>query len=301
MNEIQKAVTWAINIANNDSHGYDQNNRWGPDYDCSSLIISAWEQAGVPVKAKGATYTGNMKSIFLSCGFEDVTAQLNLYTGNGMKYGDVILNTQYHVVMYIGNGQIVSARINEHGNISGGKSGDQTKREIMIQDYYLYKYGWDCVLRYNKENTLSSLSSNSQSSVSNAANLISKGQLYTNEFVKTKIKITGKRDSITKESAIKVLQTALNKDYNAHLKIDGIWGIKTSLALGEHYVKQGESQYMVTAAEILLLLYDYDPNGVEIPGIFSYGLLSAIKTFQKSHNITVSGICDRKTFIKLIH
>ena len=57
MTKTEKAVTWAIEIANDPAHGYDQDNRWGPDYDCSSLVISAWQQAGVPVKTKGATYT----------------------------------------------------------------------------------------------------------------------------------------------------------------------------------------------------------------------------------------------------
>ena len=46
MTKTEKAVTWAIEIANDPAHGYDQDNRWGPDYDCSSLVISAWQQAG---------------------------------------------------------------------------------------------------------------------------------------------------------------------------------------------------------------------------------------------------------------
>lgn len=145
---IEKAVTWALQIAQDPAHGYDQTHRWGPDYDCSSLMISAWQQAGVPVKEAGATYTGNMRSAFLRCGFEDVTAEINLKTGAGLQRGDILLNTQHHTAMSIGSGQIVHASINEKGKATGGKSGDQTGREICVRSYYKYSKGWDKVLRY---------------------------------------------------------------------------------------------------------------------------------------------------------
>lgn len=139
--KIESAISWAIAIANDDSHGYDQTNRWGADYDCSSFIISAWEQAGVPVKTNGATYTGNMKSVFLETGFElaDLTS---------LERGDVLLKENKHTVMYIGDGQIVHASINEKGTTTGGVTGDQTGKEICVRSYYNYKGGWDCVLRY---------------------------------------------------------------------------------------------------------------------------------------------------------
>lgn len=122
---IEKAVTWALQIAQDPVHGYDQTCRWGPDYDCSSLMISAWQQAGVPVKTAGATYTGNMLPAFLKCGFEDVTAEINLTTGAGLQRGDVLLNARHHTAMCIGSGQIVHASINEAGKAIGGKSGDR--------------------------------------------------------------------------------------------------------------------------------------------------------------------------------
>lgn len=67
------AALFAVNIANDNAHGYDQINRWGnPDFDCSSLVITSYEKQGVPVKSKGATYTGNMKDAFKRCGFVEV-------------------------------------------------------------------------------------------------------------------------------------------------------------------------------------------------------------------------------------
>ena len=112
---IESAVNWAVKIANDNSHGYDQNSRWGPNYDCSSLVISAFEQAGCKVKSGGATYTGNMKSVFLRYGFSDVTSKIALSTGLGLKRGDALLNTVHHTALVVED---------------GGKSGDQTGREI---------------------------------------------------------------------------------------------------------------------------------------------------------------------------
>lgn len=141
-NVIDSAVSWARQIAADPRHGYDQTNRQGPDYDCSSFVIAAYKQAGVPLKA---TYTGNMRSDMLRNGFV-VAIRVNLATGAGLEVGDVLLNERNHTALYIGNGRVVQASINELGNTTGGKTGDQTGREIYERGYY--NYPWDCVLRY---------------------------------------------------------------------------------------------------------------------------------------------------------
>lgn len=146
MSIIENAISQMEKWANDDSHGYDQANRWGPDYDCSSAVIQVWENAGVPVKSRGATYTGNMYSVFTSCGFVDVTSDIDIYSGSGLQRGDVLLNNAHHTAMYCGNGQLVQASINEYGTATGGQTGDQTGREFYIRSYY--NYPWDCVLRY---------------------------------------------------------------------------------------------------------------------------------------------------------
>lgn len=146
----EKAISQMEAWAADSSHGYDQANRWGPDYDCSSAVISAWELAGVPVKTSGATYTGNMRGVFLRFGFEDVTASIDLTTGAGLQRGDVLLNIRHHTAMYCGNGMEVEASINENGGVTGGQPGDQTGREFLVRPYR--NYPWDCVLRYTGEN-----------------------------------------------------------------------------------------------------------------------------------------------------
>ena len=150
MSVIEKAIAWALGIANDPTHGYDQTKRWGPDYDCSSLVIQAFKEAGLPLTA---TYTGNMKYDFLRNGFRDAS-ELNaveLNMGAGLKRGDVLLNEQKHTAIYLGDGRVVQASVNEHGGISGGASGDQTGGEIGISWYR--NYPWDVVLRYVGEET----------------------------------------------------------------------------------------------------------------------------------------------------
>ena len=140
----RQAAILAVELANDDSHGYDQKKRYGPDYDCSSLVITIYQLLGVNLSC---TYTGNMKKDFLANGFSDVTGLVNLSSGSNMLPGDILLNEKHHTAIFVGNGRIVAARINEKGTVTGGKTGDQTGKEICVEAYY--NYPWDCVLRPN--------------------------------------------------------------------------------------------------------------------------------------------------------
>ena len=146
VSKIENAVARAETIALDDSHGYDQVDRWGnPNYDCSGLVISCLEAAGIPAKSSGATYTGNMPDVLPKIGFKDVVKSVNLATGSGMIRGDVLLGNG-HTAFCCGNGKLVHASINEKGTVTGGKSGDQTGREICIRSYY--NKPWVHVYRY---------------------------------------------------------------------------------------------------------------------------------------------------------
>lgn len=144
--QVENAVKWMVEMANDNTHGYDQDNRWGDDYDCSSFVISGYEQAGIPLKTNGATYTGDLKAVAITTGFHEVTWGNDI---TKLVRGDILLNEIHHTAVFIGDGKIVQASANENGTATGGQTGDQTGKEIYIRDYYVYTSGWDCVLRYH--------------------------------------------------------------------------------------------------------------------------------------------------------
>lgn len=142
MTKAEKYTLYMETVAADQKHGYSQQNRWGsPDYDCSSLVISALEASGIPAKSSGATYTGNMYPVLMKLGFKDVKKSVNLATGAGLQRGDILLNTVKHTAVYCGNGKIVHARGQSYGSPQPGDQGT----EIAVSGYY---NSWDYVLRY---------------------------------------------------------------------------------------------------------------------------------------------------------
>lgn len=158
VSKLEKATRQMEEWAMDDSHGYDQKYRWGEkgDFDCSAAVFQAWENAGVPVKTYSfekfkCAYTGVLEQAFEHFGFKNVTASVNLKTGEGLTRGDVLLNNKHHVAMYCGNGKEVEASINEKGTATGGTPGDQTGKEFLIRSYR--NYPWTHILRYEETGT----------------------------------------------------------------------------------------------------------------------------------------------------
>lgn len=144
MPNISTAVAYMKMIANDDSHGYDQENRYSPDFDCSSLVARALNEAGFNISIY--SWTGNLESQLIACGFKKCSKP--------WKAGDIHLKSGYHVCMSMDTNNVAEARINEFGGITGGQTGDQTGEEIMIRPYYEYSGGWDCHYRYNSSEAL---------------------------------------------------------------------------------------------------------------------------------------------------
>lgn len=148
-----------------------------------------------------------------------------------------------------------------------------------------------------------SVQSTSQTVAANTVStneIIRQGQGHANNFAQCGLVCDGIRGSKTKTAGQRVLQRALNCDYDAGLDEDGVFGAKSKRAFGSHYVKQGEKQYLVTALEILLMLKGYNPRGVECPGIFGSGLAECVAQYQRDNGLKVDKIAGYNTFMSLI-
>lgn len=211
--KIESYTKFAENIAADQSHGYSQESRWGtPDYDCSSLVISALEQAGIPAKTNGATYTGNMYNVLRNLGFKDVTNTINLTTGTGLQRGDILMYHKAgnigHTAIYNGKGNIVHARGRSYGSAVPGDQGT----EIAVTPYN--NPGWQYVLRYGT----------------------SSGGVYMFSVG------TVKKGTVNKDALL--MQTLLRgKGYKGkdkkELELDGSAGENTIYALKEYQKKNG--------------------------------------------------------------
>lgn len=152
---IHDAVEFAVNIANDNNHGYSQRIRSlyeiddPKSFDCSSLACTAYYYAflknGLTTQARylkeHCSYTGNMLNM-CDCGFEIVAR--NQTAHSQMQKGDLELNTTYHVAMAIDKDNIVHARSSEGTTDTKDNSGN----EIRTQPWYLYSHGWTHRLRF---------------------------------------------------------------------------------------------------------------------------------------------------------
>ena len=142
-------VDLALNYAEDDSHGYSQkppSGRWGPDYDCSSLLYALANEAGYPVGSGSdkVRFTGTMLKDFEKAGFQILPfANVGI---SDLEIGDILLNLALHAEVYVGNGESVGATGSETGGYVG-EAGDQTGREIERHPVTTFDKEWDYILR----------------------------------------------------------------------------------------------------------------------------------------------------------
>lgn len=157
---IQSFIKYMDTACRKWSLGYDQSNRWdirdGGECDCSSLVIWALRSAGFDTG--GATYTGNISSNLTARGWRRIAPDISI-----AQPGDLLLNDTHHVCAVISgtgkNATIAQASIDERGKATGGSAGDQTGNETNERKIYVYRHGWDCILRYTGASSSSNTTS----------------------------------------------------------------------------------------------------------------------------------------------
>lgn len=147
--DVEAAVLWALQIADDPAHGYDQPTRdGGVDYDCSSFVSTAFRQAGFAIPLPSPS-TYSMIAAFTAAGFTWMPGYG--YDFQQLQRGDILLFVgdqmagTGHTALYVGSGQMVEALINEFGGTSYGEPGDQGN-EIICHSWW--DSNWNGILRY---------------------------------------------------------------------------------------------------------------------------------------------------------
>ena len=141
--DVEAFVKWCEDIAADDSHGYDQTYRDGPDYDCASLIMHGLNSAmGIPMLP--AYNVRGLWNGLPEYGWVQHGSEAN--SASNLVRGDILIAYGAHTALYIGNNRVVQASINEFGDITGGQTGDQTGQEIAAGPFY--SFPWTGFLRY---------------------------------------------------------------------------------------------------------------------------------------------------------
>lgn len=129
--------------------------------------------------------------------------------------------------------------------------------------------------------------------------IILKGQKECNKLFKFGMLEDGIYGNQCKVVSVKLIQWACNRDYKSGLVCDGIYGEATKKALAGHYVQINETQSMVKAVQLILLLNGYDPGTVD--GGFGANTYNAVIAFQKAKGLKADGIVGNATFLALMH
>lgn len=139
--QIEKAITWAINTANDNSHGYSNkvdHNLGNPDYDCGTFVSAALRYAnilgsGVILEPNSPTGVNGYDVILTSAGYTKMK-----FVYSEVKRGDILIRDGHHVEMALGNGKQIGAHDN-YDNRTGDGSGREIS-EVNLSTNWTYMY-----------------------------------------------------------------------------------------------------------------------------------------------------------------
>ena len=169
--KINKAISWAIGIANDPRHGYDTNGepsstncdlkwkRWGKcgDYSCSTIVATAYELFGF-FNARTYAWNNNLKMALTGSTkkfhgynayniaqclkgtkkFKDISSKYHKNGRSILKAGDIVVNDrQDHTALIVTNQRIVEGALNEnYQEYASSIPGDQRNgSELSIRSY----------------------------------------------------------------------------------------------------------------------------------------------------------------------
>ena len=141
--KLEAMLDWAVEIAEDDSHGYSQSNRYGPDYDCTSFVCTALIEGGFALE-RFLSPAGMVREL-PKLGFA-------VYRKGETepRRGDILVEIGVHAEISLGDGACVAA----HQNYGHSRSGDKSGKEIDCRSpedkpcWFCKKAQYDYIIRY---------------------------------------------------------------------------------------------------------------------------------------------------------
>ena len=146
--KLAAMLEWGIAIAEDDSHGYSQTYRFGPNYDCTSFISAALMEGGFGLDHQLSTYT-------LVSELPDYGFAVYRRGETEPQLGDILVSRGEHAEICMGNGGCLAAHMDYDG-WSGDSSGHEIECRSGDDSYgcpFCDRQQYDFILRYEPPET----------------------------------------------------------------------------------------------------------------------------------------------------
>lgn len=146
----QGYISWAVSIAEDDSHGYSMARRTGPDYDCSSFVYYALLNGGYEQIKTYYSYPFTVD--YIASTLTDMGFTIIPYSYDSLVAGDILISSgDEHTEIYIGDDKLVGAHGCQPSESHPGRSpmpGDQDGTELSVCSFFdLEEQPWVTIVR----------------------------------------------------------------------------------------------------------------------------------------------------------
>ena len=141
--KVEAMIDWAVETAGDNSHGYSQNNRYGPDYDCTSFVCTALMEGGFALDRFYSTR--GLARELPKLGFA-------VYRKGETEpqRGDILVKFGVHAEICLGDGCCVAAH-QDYDRRSGDRKGHEIEYRTPDSEkkcWFCKKAQYDYILRY---------------------------------------------------------------------------------------------------------------------------------------------------------